>query len=80
MSYKGENKGLAHPSDRAAGLRPQPLRVFAEQHPLRGDWSKLADRLFEAPTDALGRVNLICTRIAIIMLGGLLAIYVETFL
>lgn len=31
-------KGWAHrlAADRAAGLRPQPLRVFAEQHPLRG--------------------------------------------
>lgn len=41
----------------------------------RSKASKLADHLFEAPTDALGRANLVCTRIAIIMLAGLAAIY-----
>lgn len=46
----------------------------------RGALSRLTAFLFETPTDPLGWFNTACTRIAIVMLAGIAAIYLETFL
>lgn len=68
----------AHPTDRADRATPRAARASrpSGDHPLRGFWSRLADKLFEAPTDALGRINFWCSMIALACVGGIIALWI----
>lgn len=70
--------GARHRVGTATRLSQQGLSQAKLLPALRGALSRLRDLLFEAPTDALGRINLWCTRICIVALVAMWAIYLET--
>ena len=79
---KGEESG-ACPLRGHRAASPSGLSRFASSLrgiTWRGALSKLRDFLFERPTDAIGRVNLWCSAIAIVALVAIWAIYLETWL
>lgn len=77
------SRGRAPPSaslrDRAASPTGLSRQAASSQSGIdwRGALSKLPGLIFDDGADPFNRC---CTRIALVMLGGLLAIYVETFL